>query len=286
MDNVVFILLCGFSFIEGKSKTDELGKNNTRIESNKKTKNLNDFEDPIDKNNQLLMDLDKQLEEFSLATLTQGKTQFGLKSTSHLYDLDLQTNFNPKGRARKLTLAKSRVRRGGCPSGVGNMGFNSFNFMTFMLLTMNAVANTNNNINNNNNNNVNINYNTINQDSNNLVSNSENTNMISATILPVPGKRSVEYLKKHLADHMSKNCVNSTTTLETIITDEMMTQMQIISREKRPQCRGWRVCNAIKQMMSKFSLDDAIVLDLLEEGQVPFMSMINCAKFFQSCAYM
>ena len=51
--------------------------------------------------------------------------------------------------------------RSSCPGGVGNLGFNSFNMMTFMLLSLNAVANVNNNINNNNNNNFNINYNSI-----------------------------------------------------------------------------------------------------------------------------
>ena len=70
--------------------------------------------------------------------------------------------------------------------------------MTFVLLTLNAVANTNNNINNNNNNNNDINYNTINQDSNNLVSNSENTNMVMAVILPMPGKRSLEKIVRYL----------------------------------------------------------------------------------------
>ena len=44
-------------------------------------------------------------------------------------------------------------------------------------------------VNNNNNNNLDINYNTINQDSSNVVSNSENTNMVMAIILLVPGKR-------------------------------------------------------------------------------------------------
>ena len=90
----------------------------------------------------------------------------------------------------------SRHKRS-CPGGVGNFGFNSFNFMTFVLLTLNAVANTNNNINNNNNNNIDINYNTINQDSNNVVSNSENMNMVTATILPVPGRRSLDLLNKY-----------------------------------------------------------------------------------------
>ena len=91
---------------------------------------------------------------------------------------------------------QSRIKRQSCPGGVGNFGFNSFNFMTFVLLTLNAVANVNNNINNNNNNNNDINYNTINQDSNNVVSNSENTNMVMAVILPMPGRRSIDQLEK------------------------------------------------------------------------------------------
>lgn len=100
-----------------------------------------------------------------------------------------------------LSGLKNRPRRRrsvACPGGTGNLGFNSFNFMTFILLVLNAVANTNNNVNNNNNNNNNLNYNSINQDSNNVISNSDNTNMITATILPIPGKRSFKYSKRYL----------------------------------------------------------------------------------------
>lgn len=80
-------------------------------------------------------------------------------------------------------------RRSACPSGVGRFGFNSFNFLTFMVMVFNAVANVNNNINNNNNNNNDFNLNSISQDSNSVVSNSDNQNTIMAMILPVPGKR-------------------------------------------------------------------------------------------------
>merc|ERR1719350_524446 len=113
-----------------------------------------------------------------------------------LFDLDPASTFSMRGGELK------RQKRQACPGGVGNFGFNSFNFMTFVLLTLNAVANVNNNINNNNNNNVNINYNTINQGSNNVVSNSENTNMVMAVILPVPGRRSFDLLDKSLAHHV------------------------------------------------------------------------------------
>jgi hypothetical protein len=60
---------------------------------------------------------------------------------------DLTGNSLNAGNVLKLT------KRDACPGGNGNYGFNSFNFMTLVLLTFNVVANVNNNLNNNNNNN-------------------------------------------------------------------------------------------------------------------------------------
>ena len=40
-----------------------------------------------------------------------------------------------------------KIQKRSCSSGgVGNMGFNSFNFMTFIVLVFNAVVNINNNL--------------------------------------------------------------------------------------------------------------------------------------------
>ena len=40
-----------------------------------------------------------------------------------------------------------KIQKRSCPGGgVGNMGFNSFNFMTFIVLVFNAVVNINNNL--------------------------------------------------------------------------------------------------------------------------------------------
>ena len=66
----------------------------------------------------------------------------------------LLENIDPlKGSADSSDHSKPKVKRdSGCPSGEGNYGFNSFNFMTFVLLVFNLVANVNNNLNNNNNN--------------------------------------------------------------------------------------------------------------------------------------
>ena len=82
----------------------------------------------------------------------------------------------------------SRIKRS-C-NDEGNLGFNSFNFLTFMILSINAVININNNINNNNNNNNDISVNSISQTSNSIESTSNTENDISVVILPVPlGRR-------------------------------------------------------------------------------------------------
>ena len=108
----------------------------------------------------------------------------------------LLENIDPvKGSADSSDHSKPKVKRdSGCPSGEGNYGFNSFNFMTFMLLVFNIVANVNNNLNNNNNNANKNNINAINQDSQTVSSSVNAVNQLMVTVLPIPGKRSVENL--------------------------------------------------------------------------------------------
>ena len=81
--------------------------------------------------NLLLSELDSKLEEF---VTSYKPPKFDTKSTE-LLSLDYSPILH-------------RTTRTPCPSGVGNYGFNSFNFLTFMVLVSNAVANVNNNINN------------------------------------------------------------------------------------------------------------------------------------------
>ena len=85
----------------------------------------------------------------------------------------------------------SRGTRSACDNGKGNYGINSFNFMAFILLTFNVVANVNNNLNNNNNNKNDNNINAISQNSNNVATNTNAANQIGVTVLPIPGKRSL-----------------------------------------------------------------------------------------------
>ena len=86
-----------------------------------------------------------------------------------------------------------KTKRAACDDGKGNYGINSFNFMAFILLTFNIMANVNNNLNNNNNNKNDQNINAISQNSNNVASNTNVGNAIGVTVLPIPGKRSLDF---------------------------------------------------------------------------------------------
>jgi len=226
------------------------------------------------------------MEEFDiqLKLMLDKMVNKGISNQNALFDLNPANTFE---RTRTTSVnSLSRKKRMSCPGGVGNFGFNSFNFMTFVLLTLNAVANTNNNINNNNNNNIDINYNTVNQDSNNVISNSENMNMVTATILPVPGRRSLDLINKSLRHHVSKRCAkNVNITVLDLLKMEMLEQAESIILEKREECEGLAVCQAIKQISGVF-LKDTINTDLLEAGENPFLSMINCAQLFPQCVSM
>lgn len=179
--------------------------------------------------------------------------------------------------------SKYRTKRQSCPGGVGNFGFNSFNFMTFVLLTMNAVADVNNNINNNNNNNVDINYNTINQDSNSIVSNSENTNMVMAVILPVPGRRSIANINRSLSHHVSKRCSEKKKlSVLSMLSLEILEHSRAIAGETRGECEGLAVCRAVKAISQTF-LSDSLNLSLLEAGLTPFISLLSCQDLFTMC---
>ena len=66
---------------------------------------------------------------------------------------------------------------------------------------------------------------------------------------------------------------------------EVLDQAERIILEEREECEGLAVCQAIKQISGTF-LKDAINTELLEAGENPFLSMINCAKLFPHCVSM
>jgi len=171
-------------------------------------------------NNALLSELDIALNEFT--------SQFKPPIIDFLPKFSVDDDFHG-----------SRQPRSPCPSGVGRFGFNSFNFLTFMVMVFNAVANVNNNINNNNNNNNDINLNSISQDSNSVVSNSDNMNSVMAMILPVPGR------KKRSNFYCSIQAWEWITSLKNEI-------------ERFPDCSQYFICNKLLSIRDSLPLAEIL----------------------------
>ena len=151
----IFISLLFNYILNGIMADPETGSARAKLPSNRKYAILNSFDSKSEFNsrtgrskqtagrqsstdqNIVLKQIDQQLvkftNEFKPPDVPYAIPKFDL-------GLDLAFESDPE---------KSRLKRNSCPSSVGNMGFNSFNFLTFMVMVFNAVANANNNINNN-----------------------------------------------------------------------------------------------------------------------------------------
>jgi hypothetical protein len=182
----------------------------------------------------------------------------------------------------------TRVTRGACDNGKGNYGINSFNFMAFVLLTFNVVANVNNNLNNNNNNKNDNNINAISQNSNNVATNTNVGNSIGVTVLPIPGKRSLDILTRDLRTLLSdKGCIKGQTLSDTVASElfSRLVELNEILDKKSSSCIAFKLCKAIKSVVMDYVLDDAVAMGLASKGEVPFMRFVRCESLFPTCAF-
>ena len=140
--------------------------------------------------------LDKILEQQKDKLLQNEEERLIFEEAMKFEEVDIGINSRTKRDMPTMYMGKKKKLRQ-CVNMNGILGgSNAFNYVSFVIGILTLVVNVNNNINNNNNNNVDINYNTINQDSNNVISNSENMNMVMAMILPVPGKRTLDLFNR------------------------------------------------------------------------------------------
>ena len=151
-----------------------------------------------------------------------------------------------------------------------------------MLLTFNLMANINNNINNNNNNNNDNNINAIDQNSQNTATNTNAANQISVTVLPIPGKRSIEHLK-------SDPCVyqRDKNNLEDLLASNIFKYIVLINENVNSVsniCNPYKICNILKSMSHGFRLDNIISFDLLKSGENPNVQNVSCQGLFPGCA--
>eukprot|EP00091_Calanus_sinicus_P003263 TRINITY_DN13423_c0_g1_i1.p1 TRINITY_DN13423_c0_g1~~TRINITY_DN13423_c0_g1_i1.p1 ORF type:complete len:179 (-),score=50.03 TRINITY_DN13423_c0_g1_i1:145-615(-) len=156
--------------------------------------------------------------------------------------------------------------------------------MTFTLLVFNIVANVNNNLNNNNNNANKNNINAINQDSNNVASNTNAVNQLMVTVLPIPGKRSVDNLIRKYNKYVVPKCKAPSITEP--LADFAFSQLLEIAGEPDPLCRGFKACQAVKNLMKYTEISEAFSKDLFSIGLSPFLSQTKCEAFFPQCVSM
>ena len=89
-----------------------------------------------------------------------------------------------------------------------------------------------------------------------------------------------------MRQHLGKRCSEKVKlSVLDLIRMEVLEQTEKIILEKRAECEGFVVCDAMKIISGTF-LKDAINTDLLEAGHNPFLSMINCGKLFPHCVSM
>ena len=208
-----------------------------------------------------------------------------LSNLRSLLDNNLnQTLHFLKENNEEITKNKHKIKRSsgtGCSSGqvdnsIGNLGFNSFNFLTFMILTFNAITNVNNNINNNNNNNNDVSLNSISQTSSNTISNSDNSNDIMVMILPMPGGRKKRSLPKN-EDDISD---------ETILTEIWSSVSNFIHQSKfiDTKCEPYVICKILKSFQGNAQLLDILFIDLsVPNHNLSLMSMLSCDEIFPHC---
>ena len=200
-------------------------------------------------------------------------------------------NAHPLVKQRR-SLNDKKCSEGG-DSSIGNFGFNSFNFLTFMILTFNAVANINNNINNNNNNNNDISLNSVSQTSSNTVSNSDNSNDIMVMILPVPGKRRRKRRSVHAVQdnnfyiHDSRSEGHFGETGEVMFNSLKSYVDEVSVKEQMNEhCEGYVICKNLKEVMKKLFLDEILLVEfsMITSLFPPLLSAVACESVFPECS--
>ena len=143
----------------------------------------------------------------------------------------------------------------------------------------------NNNLNNNNNNANKNNINAVNQDSNSVSSNTNAVNQLMVTILPIPGKRSVENLIRNYEASSSLSCQTTPPVTEPLADFALALLLEVAS-EKSESCRGYKVCLATKKLIHFVDIAEAFSVSLHSAGLSPFITATDCEELFSACFSM
>lgn len=140
---------------------------------------------------------------------------------------------------------------------------------------------------NNNNNNANKNnINAVNQDSNSVSSNTNAVNQLMVTILPIPGKRSVENLIRNYKASSSESCSKTLPPVTEPLADLAYSLLLEVAGENLETCRGYKACLATKKLIDFVDIAEAFSVPLHSAGLSPFLTVTDCEELFPGCFSM
>ena len=104
-------------------------------------------------------------------------------------------------------------------------------------------------------------------------------NQIAVTVLPIPGKRSLDILRRDL----KKLSICNKVAADHVAAELFDRLVEIKSIEESQSCVPFKVCKALKKTVSDYLFDDAIILT--KSGQVPYIRFVKCDSLFPHCSF-
>ena len=121
-----------------------------------------------------------------------------------------------------------------------------------------------------------------------MSSNTNAVNQLMVTILPIPGKRSVESVVRHYQRSLAGKCSQSQNGPDVTepLADLAFSLLVEVTREKNSACSGFRACIATKKLITYTEIAEAFSVSLHAAGLSPFLTSTNCGLLFPQCFSM
>ena len=116
------------------------------------------------------------------------------------------------------------------------------------------------------------------QDSNNVVANSDNMNMVMATILPVPGRKRRSFVGGSGSEN---NCTIENHAYLHIFQSVEVINDAIMKNAEDDYCSEYIACLEVLRIKDELDLLDVFML----EGESNHLKLGDCQRLYPECAY-
>ena len=115
-----------------------------------------------------------------------------------------------------------------------------------------------------------------------MSSNTNAVNQLMVTILPIPGKRSVENLIRNYQRNLAGRCGRSQSVpvVTEPLADLAFSLLLEVTKETNSSCQGYRACLATKELLRYTEITEAFSVSLQAAGLSPFLTRTNCDQLF------